>query len=85
MLVGDVAVPVSRQTADQGIGFFVNTAGMGFYTVARVSGSNSEIRCAKCSATGREGESKARTGKARERELKQKQKERKGKERKRAR
>ena len=32
-------------TADQGIGFFVNTGGIGFYTVARVSGSNSEIRC----------------------------------------
>eukprot|EP00438_Fugacium_kawagutii_P014266 Skav215751 [mRNA] locus=scaffold106:177469:180545:+ [translate_table: standard] len=32
-------------TANQGIGFFVNTAGIGFYTEANIGGSNTEIRC----------------------------------------
>ena len=32
-------------TANQGIGFFVNTAGIGFYTQAKVSGSTTEIKC----------------------------------------
>lgn len=32
-------------TASQGIGFFVNTAGIGFYTEAKLAGSNTEIKC----------------------------------------
>lgn len=32
-------------TASQGIGFFVNTAGIGFYTEAMLSGSTTEIKC----------------------------------------
>ncbi|CAJ1380337.1 unnamed protein product [Effrenium voratum] len=32
-------------SASQGIGFFVNTAGLGFYTEAKLGGSTTEIKC----------------------------------------
>jgi hypothetical protein len=35
----------SKPTPLKGIGFFVNTAGIGFYTEAKLAGSNTEIKC----------------------------------------